>query len=318
MCVVKVYRPPNANVDQFVDALVVVLDSVQRRFEHVFVCGDINVCFKDPAERAHIELAMQQFHLRQCIGQITHKRRLIDVVFAPDVLTVSDSLLPPIEQHHATTAIEFDMDTTGHRYDAQRQQQPKRRWFYSRADWQRFSDILFGQNLPAQVSAAPSVDAAWAVLRDGIQSAAEHAIPTGTSARSKRDAEWITGDLRRLLRKKARLHRIWKRSGSVGDFAAYSALRKSCKKAVAAAKLAFFERVFVQSRNWGSFYTHVKELKGGNPRAIPAFHLPDGSVIAGDEAKANLLQSQFSRVWNAGDKRVPDFHSDVFFANVPV
>ena len=106
-----VYRPPDSNLDQWLEGLEVQINSAYTGSAHIVVMGDINVNYlSDSAEKDKLCACMRQYEMRQIVKDATrcttHKQSLIDHVWISSTNYTPEIKVPVIgTSDHSPTCL---------------------------------------------------------------------------------------------------------------------------------------------------------------------------------------------------------------------
>ncbi len=140
------------------------------------------------------------------------------------------------------------------------------------------------------------VDRAVVILSEVICGAMHECVPLKKKRPPGRFPVWFSGELRVSLRKKAKAHRLYKKTGLLHHYSKYAGLRTQVKKMVARDHAAFIEKTAGALRtDPKSFWRFVK------PRYREAqFHIiltaPDGRLVTDVDSLCGQFAAQFKSV----------------------
>jgi hypothetical protein len=128
--------------------------------------------------------------------------------------------------------------------------------------------------------------------------AANTNIPNRVITVRKDNPPWLTSSIKRVIRRKNRLHKRAKRSNLPGHWERFRIARNKCNNLVSNAKITHYSKVSenislekADSKNW---WTLVKSLTGNNDfsRTIPPIE-HNGNLVFDDIEKAELFNKIF-------------------------
>ena len=142
---------------------------------------------------------------------------------------------------------------------------------------------------------------------------ADKFIPNRIVTVKKDDAPWISNKIKRLIRRKNRVHRKAKLKNTPYQWEKFRKIRNKCNSAVAVAKTSYYESISAKilaedpkTKNWWNL---IKSLLGNrNKKPIPPLKI-NNEFITDDTEKAELFNAYFCEQSNLNDchKNLPDF-----------
>ena len=139
--------------------------------------------------------------LTQLVEEPTRQANTLDLIFISNpTLVNSVKVVPGISDHNCPIA-DIDMRPS-------RRRQPKRKVpVYKKADWEGFAEHM--QHVADDIcskSATASVQDLWQLFKTGIEEGTQTFIPH-KMLKKKQDCPWITGGIKKLIKKRDRLHK---------------------------------------------------------------------------------------------------------------
>jgi hypothetical protein len=308
--VASMYKPPRTPIQEFSDNLANFLSSCEC--PHVVLCGDTNTC---ALSNEFIQLGdiCAAFNLAQIVDSPTHNGRLIDHIYVSNNIAVhSSGTNPPIEKVHASPWVRITVPhSTPHKETG------RTTWNYKRANWPGLMCNLMERNILESVIQLPTVDDAVNTLEKSIKDAMELFIPKN-DRKFKKKLPWMTKEITDAHNEERKKYRKWKQSGSLTHKGAYKRLTKQLKKLTFIAKKTHFQRTFEKCSDSAKFWKALNGMIGRKVRSeIPTLSRDDGSSVASKETdKAELLQRQFSSVFNSSNTAALDL-SDLQDEEIP-
>ena len=220
------YRPPNSNAAYF-DLLN---ESIDRAYNtniiDIFILGDFNYNLQNNNVNKLTEL-IQEYSLTQLITEDTHytenSSSLIDLILARNkthVLTTSgviDTFIPNQIRYHCPTIVLLKyLRPVSKTYT-------RRIWNYKLADFDKFRSSLTEYNLTAEETTDLDINAQQ--ITDSLMYAAEKSIPNKVVTIRPSESLWITSTVKRLIRKRKRLHKRFKRPNNLVYWESYKNIR---------------------------------------------------------------------------------------------
>ena len=169
-----------------------------------------------------------------------------------------------------------------------------RKYNYHRADWEAFSSRLSSADIPFFDDLSKQYD----VYKDVVLSAADACIPRkGQGRAGEAGNPWWNDDCRLAVKNKKHWLRKYRQSRFAPDFEGFKEARLQCRKTIAAAKKAHWEKFLnenvTQYQDAGSLWKKVKKLKN-------KYNLPEqpivvnGKVTTTEKEKAEALADVFA------------------------
>ena len=146
----------------------------------------------------------------------------------------------------------------------------------------------------------------WLMLKDGLNTVIDECIPTKL-IKEKHNLPWMTQDIKRIIRRRKRARCKTRRTNSDCDWERYRNLTKLMIQKLKIAHTDHVTNIF-ESDNPKQInkqaYGYVRSLR--NDRVgIPSLTTADGRRAETAEDKAEVLQSQFTSVFNNEDTSTP-------------
>ena len=145
-----------------------------------------------------------------------------------------------------------------------------------------------------------SVHHLWHIFKTDLMKAIDANIPSRMKT-LKHSVPWITRDVKRVLRCKARLY---KKARRTNKWAAYRLCQKECKRQLRQAEWQHINKVIdqgLQENNIKPFWNYVKSKKGDSIGIAP---LKDkGHLVSDCKDRAEILVDQFLSVFTKEDSQ---------------
>lgn len=272
-----VYIPPNSSVECY-QSFCNTCESLKNRYENCkfIVCGDFNLpnvqwsveddtlvplALNSPSAETVME-SMFFLELQQINPHLNSHNRILDLIFADDVFAKSTILLSSnplvgIDTYHPPIECYFDIyytpelknSSTSSYYVFDRVDFSELNKFYGSIDW---SFICTTSDIDL------AVQKFYEILFEGI----DIYVPKRTF-KSQKYPCWFDKELRKLIAKKNRLHKKFKRSGSQVDYEAFSSIRREVKFRTDLCYLTFVSRAeHLIPENIKHFWSYMKNLTG--------------------------------------------------------
>ena len=160
---------------------------------------------------------------------------------------------------------------------------------------QQFNNIDWSTTLINQ-----STNDMWNIFKDKISEVQDKNVPKMLRRTSNRPP-WMTIQLLRAIRKKRRVYKMYKDSGSPRHLAEYNKLSKSVKKSTRNAKKKF-ERKISQKNNGDRLFNSYLRSKLKSKAGIGPLKRSDGETVTGTTEMADMLNQFFSSVFTREDE----------------
>jgi hypothetical protein len=287
LAILSTYRPPNQSPNDYVNNLTSALSIINASCEKIALLGDCNLCHNH-TESTELIASMAAFDCRQLITNITHKKRLIDIIYITNSINIlSAEILPPVENYHASTSVSFEIPII-HQPVVKREC-----WVYAKGDWARFCNLLVSYNLVNIVGEGFDVESIWGTFKDIVLKCAGICIPRRI-LKVNSSLGWCNNTLRNLIRKKRVAYQLWKHSSSEIDRHRFVKLRKRCNKAIATAKRNFYFESFCSLSNIAQFWQKYRAII--TPKSDSVCIVSSDGLPVTREQMANELANQFASV----------------------
>ena len=149
-----------------------------------------------------------------------------------------------------------------------------------------------------------TVNEAWSVLRESIDTAIAEHVPMKKNRRSD-EPRWLDDEMRKKIHAKRQAWSEWKRTGRETERAAYAKTERECKRMIRNKKNAF-ERLIAKNRkvNPKMYFSYVNSAKKNRGRIGPLKN-SDGEFIVNPKEQAETMKDFFSSVFTRSDDESP-------------
>ena len=301
------YRPPGQNAatrNSFLESLSVSITSaLELNASAVIVMGDFNDrCQTWHSDHFDSDLGLQLYNLIEGFGlsqiiesptRITdNTKSLLDLVIVDSLTVISDSgILPPIgTSDHSVVFCRV-------RIPSLKQKTHKRTiWDFKRCDFASLNESL--RMAPFDIGYAifsepEDVVHYWLEL---YKSTLKEFIPNKTVSIKSRDKPWITGEFKKLIRKRDRLWKRYKRTGNPAHYQIYKTVRNSAVALNRSNIKQYHDKlnnVLSLSTNPKLWWHSIKNIISTKPsHTIPPINHND-VFINSDAEKATLFNKYF-------------------------
>ena len=205
------YRPPDLPVS-FWDDFQTQLDLAKQIHNNILITGDLNA---DPnsTNGPYLDRFANQNHLQILVQEPTriteHSATILDQFLSNMIPYISEvTVIAPVSTNdHCTITLTLAFHVCKEKCYA------RRIWYYNRADFSTFRDELnnFNWELCFQ---SDNIDEVCSLWTNNFLDIANRCIPNKNVTIRPDDLPWYNSNLRKLKRKKDRLHNMAKRSNS--------------------------------------------------------------------------------------------------------
>ena len=302
--VILVYRPPNSsstNTDK-------LCDIVKNAPKNSLIIGDINfpaidwnnlTC--DSSNGRNFMNACIDNNFSQYVNFSTCTRppyNVLDLVLSNnDSILNVENLGPLSNSDHVMLLIDTDYETNYDIDDA-----IKKDW--KNADFESLNSKLENVNWN-NVLSSDNMNEKWKSFVEKLRDIVDENVPN-KRVKSESKLAWKNQFITKLQRKKSRLYKRWKQTGSESDFQNYKEVEKEVKKVIKKAKRRLEVKVSKESGNEGKrkFNQYVKSKLSKNNGVGPLLD-KDKNLVADPQGMANILNDFFSSVFTNDDNTNP-------------
>jgi exonuclease III len=288
----SIYKPPNVNADNFYEELVDVTTLFSDNTT-LIIAGDTNMNLMSKSKKRKVDEYCLEMNVKNHVDKATHKDACIDHIMVTKGIHVQNiRLLSPIEKWHAFVTCEVIVEET--RVQSLEEKSGYLKW--NKTNWDDMLSWIRNQELLSKMQSEQSLEECWAIFKNVCLTATALFVPQGKFIERKKNKSWISSEAAKLLKRKDRAYKLWRRSYMLSDRSKYEKLRKTCKKRLMKDKLEWLNNSF-NIHCPIKFWRQVAKLRNGTERpGIPELLVNDIKATS-DQEKANLLQKQFESVW---------------------
>lgn len=313
-----IYRSPSSPDVSNSELNSLIKSAANLHYDDICIMGDFNYPEIDwpaaapPQNPDHIasrfyDVTVNECYLTQHICQPTHHRgnqrpTLIDLLFTSDaddvIQTGIDSLqhLPGLGLSHHDVIL-FTLST-----QVSYKSKPITRVMYDDGDYNAIRSELSA--IDWATIHTMDIQNAWSFIKQRLSDSVNRHIPRKTFDPSRpRRPNWMDSDV--LLKVKQKRTAFRKRRESTAAHERWKKARNDAKRAVRDAKLKF-ERSLAEKINDNpkAFFAYANSKLKPKP-GIPDLKTRDGTPVANDQAKAELLNDYFASVFTAESNNPP-------------
>ena len=284
---------------------------------HVIVAGDFNcpdidwdsLSLQKEAQDKEVQQALLDlsvdFNLTQVQDKPTRENNLLDLIFTTNPSLIKSTANAPGISDHDIVVVDSD---TKPFYAKQR---PRKCFVFSRANWDQLkTDIKdISVEIVRLYRCGSSVQKLWDTLTKDLLTAINSNIPSKLKT-SKHSVPWINREVKRTLRRKARL---FKKAKKTNNWTSYRKCQKECKQKLRKAEWNHINKVInedLQNNNTKPFWNYAKSKREDNVGMAPL--KSKGQLVSDPKGRAELLVDQFQSVFTkATDHEPPSVSSRV-------
>jgi hypothetical protein len=177
---------------------------------------------------------------------------------------------------------------------------PRKCHLFSKADWEKIEEDLkpLEENLKQMEESGKGINDMWEMFKETIKKAVEENVPS-VKHRKKNDLPWINRRIRKLLKRKKRLHA---RAKKTQNWANYRFCQKLCRRELRKAEQVYINDIIeagMKQNDSKPFWRYVRARKQENTGVAP---LKEGTGLVTDsQSKARILLNQFCSVFTKDD-----------------
>lgn len=295
-----VYRPPNSTVEYF----NLIKESVDRAFntniKDILILGDFNYNMLNQTNNKMFDL-IQEYNLQQLIEEPTHytesSESLIDLILArnpSNVITsgVYDTFVENPIRYHCPIICVLKFTKPLHKC------YKRRIWNYDKADFNLFRGLLSNADWSCIVNER-DINKAVELFNNMLIQMAEKSIPNKIATIRQNEYPWINGIIRKLIRKRKRLHRKAKKTNDQLIWQNFRKTRNSVTNEIRKSKQNYYnkltEELNKEKINTKSFWKISKQLLklDLSSSSVPPLQV-NGEILETDSDKATALNDYFA------------------------
>ncbi|KAK3107538.1 hypothetical protein FSP39_016928 [Pinctada imbricata] len=279
-----------------------------KKDRQIILCGDFNcpdvdwtsLSVTSPVDRiVHqdlIDLSIK-FDLTQVQESPTRQGNILDLVFTTNPsLIKSTTVIPGISDHDIVVV---DSDTKPH-YNRQK---PRKSFLFGKANWDalRVKCKVIYDTITQLYQQNKTIEDIWSYFKSTLLKEIETHIPSRTSRRRK-SPPWLNHSLRKMSRRKTRLHTQAKKTRKWEN---YRHFQRECKRAYRRAEWSYVNNTIQEgllNNNSKPFWSYVKSKQQDNIGVSPLKR--KGQLLSDSKSKAVILINQFSSVFTQDDSNI--------------
>ena len=277
-------------------------DINKTKFRHVILCGDFNcpgidweTCSLKPgADDPDLQQQLIDISIQHGLTQLTDKPtrhpNILDLCFTTNTSLIKNtSVIPGISDHDIVITDSFIKP---------HYQKFKKRTvlLFKKANWEALKAkcVTISAELETMYNEGTDMDTMWNSFKSKLNSAINESIPSKSFVQ-RNDLPWMTKKLKKMSKKKAKLH---KQATTTHQWGNYRQFQKECKKAFKKAEDDYTNNIIQQGleeNNPKPFWKFIKSKKQDNVGVSPLFQ--NGKLESDSKSKAEIFLEQFSSVF---------------------
>ena len=301
------YRPPSANVhdtEEFVESLS---NSVSEVNNFIFL-GDMNfpdinwstLSSPNSVDRKFLNFVSEN-ELTQYVLAPTRGNNLLDIALSTPGIVANASIHPPIgTSDHDTVLMRIEYHTA--------QEPPKTVFNWKNTPWDLVHTYLAAINWDELFNNC-NIEQMWLRFSNILQFILDSFVPKSIS-KPKKSAPWFDANLKRLTRKKQRLHRKVKRAPTNRNKRDFRNISNYLKSQIQFTK-KHYERTKFSNKNTNpkSFFNYISD-RTKTKDSVQPLHCNNSQAISSQE-KSNVLAEQFKSVYITDDGQIPHYDQKI-------
>ena len=293
------YRPPNSLVSYWdkIDESISKAGNTDYKF---VILGDFNT---NPTYHnfTHLERIMYLNGLHQIINETTrytdNTESIVDLILTPcpDLVSLS-GVLPPVNSDHCCPFLEIGNVKVNYN--------PIKRTLlnYSKINSTEFDEKL-SQIDWNEIINMLDLDEAASEFSNKLLDTAKLCMPVKTVIIRECDAPWMTEGIRKLIRKKIKIHTLAKRLNTVWSWNLFRKIRNELTSLIRTRKEEYVheienrinDRTNFGSKDWWKFVNQFARNKGIDNSDIPPLN-HNNSIFYTSKEKASIFNSEFIKL----------------------
>ncbi len=294
------YRPPDTGSD-YLDKLDQSLSRITHKENLVMLGGDFNApgikwgdtpgvteeCQTKGIHEKILDIA-QDHLLEQVVEEPTRGTNILDLIFLSNPNIVNRINVAPGLGDHEMVYAELDIQPK------RQTTKPREILKFGKANWDKIKDDMekLAENFGETKTENMTVNEMWTSFKTSLASTIQKNVPSRMS-RSRRGFPWVTQEVRRLLRKRDKLHRKVVGSGNSTDTSHLKNLKKHIQKTIRQNYWNYIQDIVTPAQGGSNkkFWQYVKSLRKDSSGVSPLKE--NGKLFTDPTRKADILNRQF-------------------------
>ena len=295
------YRPPNSSPETW-DLLEHSVDlAYNTGIDDIIITGDLNEDQLNP-NNIRIKNIIMKYGFEQLIEEPTHytetNSSLLDIIISSGnnivkKAYVSEHFLPAITRYHCPIVGLLNV------------QKPilktfKRQiWLFNQGDYNTYRESLANVDWDSVIAVNGDINQLTTAFTTLLTEKAKQSIPNKLVTIRKSDPPWINNKIRRLIRKRKRVHRKAKSTNLPNHWANFRKIRNSVIAEIRKVKLQYESKIIDEINNGDpqtqTWWKKISDFAGFQKKKqnIPTLVSNDDNIFTDDEEKASCLNDYF-------------------------
>ena len=267
-----------------------------------FNCPDINwkhLSVNPGAPNHDVQQELINLSVDMNLNQIheypTRGNNMLDLVFTTNSTLIKSSVNAPGLSDHDMVITDCDIKPS---YSKQK---PRKCYQYNKANWENINKEIqeISDTVLQQTAAGECTQGLWNTLKERVLQVLDKHVPHKLK-RKNASPPWLNKTLKKMTKRKARLHKQAKKTGKWENFRFY---QKECKRHFRQTELNYVNKTIqegLEQNNSKPFWRYIKSKRQDHIGVSPL--KKKGVLVDDSKKKANILIDQFSSVFTKDEK----------------
>ncbi|KAK3105198.1 hypothetical protein FSP39_019583 [Pinctada imbricata] len=294
------YRPPDSSSDYW-NLINHSIDlAFNSKIDNIIVTGDFN-CNQISNNHNEIKKISDAFTLFQLISEPTHytesSSSLIDLILTnnPNLISVSgvsDPFLPNEIRYHCPIFAFLSIPKT------KKSSFSRKIWVFNNTNFEQYRNKLSSIDW-TPILLEENIDKSAEKITNCILQTATETIPNKYITVRKNDLPWINNSIRKLIRKRKRIHKLAKQTNTTENWSKFRQIRNKCIGLIRTSQVEYFEKLsekLKHTSNSKEWWKIANSLSGFNTikTEIPPIKTTDNTIEEIDKNKSELFNNYFA------------------------
>ena len=293
------YRPPNSTPLILADIENSIGLAIDTGIQDVVILGDFNLNFLNTQSKSKINNICRQFNLTQLITEPTNfaetSSTIIDLILVNNLRTVELSgvgepfLMQDIRYQCPTYCVLKFKKHLAKAFS-------RKIWLFENGDYNAFRQAVSDYDWNTIIK--EDVNLYANALTQTLINLSEQYIPNKNVTIRPQDLPWINNNIRKLMRKRNRFYRKYKKSKTVQNYSNFKKIRNEVTSLLRKSKQDYTESLANKLKTsnlsskdyWNTLKSFIKPAQSSSE--IPPLH-QNGCYVSDSTEKANLLNEYF-------------------------
>ncbi|XP_048588419.1 uncharacterized protein LOC125572237 [Nematostella vectensis] len=243
---------------------------------------------------------IHEHSLSQGVTEPTRENNILDLVLTtnPDLISRTEVLNGMSDHSIVLSTVNLKTRTP--------KKKPRKVFFYKKADVYGLRAAVANALAPDWQEWDQPIETYWAFFKDTLSSIMDTYIPHKHLS-GRWNVPWMTGEIRRAIRKKQRLYNRAKTTQRQSDWMKFKKLRAKVKEQLRESYHSYIANLLKppeqdKKPSMGKrFWSFVKSRRRDTVGVAGLRETPDGNVITDSKTKAEILSNQFKSVFTVED-----------------